>query len=133
MTGFSAPALPLPGVCANDAGPTRFSVNDSDREAVYAFPSIEYLLIIRDGGWRFLPQEDGRDQLDGFRPWPDGWRDGIRIRAATDALGIRTNPDHDVVWEHAGTLVDVVTELLALPTPGTTHAPRLIRGSGPAT
>lgn len=106
-------------------------MNDTDRQAVDAFPAIEYLLIIRDCGWRFLPQEDGRDQLDGFRAWPDGWRDGIRICSDTDTMGIRMNPDHDVVWEHAGTFVDVVTELLASPTPGAAHAPRLIRASNP--
>ncbi|MCS7477504.1 hypothetical protein ACFFQW_35980 [Umezawaea endophytica] len=98
-----------------------------DAAALQAFPEIQYLLIIRDGGWQFLPQEQGRAQLDGFRAWPEGWRDGIRIRSATDVLGIRTNPNHELVWELTGTLVDVISELLALPPPG---APRLLWGSG---
>jgi hypothetical protein len=46
-------------------------------------------------------------------------------------LGIRTNPDHQVVWEMGGSLVDVVTELLALPAPAEPNAPRLVLGSGP--
>jgi len=106
-------------------------VNTVERAAVLAFPEIELLLVIRDGGWRFLPQEPGREQLDGFRTWPQGWRDGIRIRSATEVLGIRTNPDNWVVWECTGTLVDVVTELLALPAPDEPNAPRLVLGHGP--
>jgi hypothetical protein len=106
-------------------------VNAVDNAAVLAFPEIEYLLIIRDGGWRFLPPEPGRDQLDGFRLWPEGWCDGIRVRSGTDVLGIRTNPDDAIVWERGGSLTDVVTELLALPAPGEPNAPRLIIGRGP--
>ncbi|MEO6085987.1 MAG: hypothetical protein ABIQ18_23040 [Umezawaea sp.] len=107
-------------------------MNDVDNAAVLAFPEIEYLILIRDGGWRFLPQEPCRDQLDGFRQWPEGWCDGIRVRSGTDALGIRTDPDGLIVWERAGTLADVVNGLLALPTPDEPNAPRLIIGSGPA-
>jgi hypothetical protein len=106
-------------------------VNDVDNAAVLAFPEIEYLILIRDGGWRFLPQEPGRDQLDGFRQWPEGWHDGIRVRSGTDALGIRTDPSGGLVWERAGTLTDVVTALLALPAPWESSAPRLIIGTGP--
>ena len=102
-----------------------------DDAAVLAFPEIEYLLLIRDGGWRFLPQEIGRDQLDGFRQWPEGWRDGIRVRSGTDALGIRTDPDGAIVWERSGDLAGVVNGLLALPTPDAPGAPRLIIGSSP--
>jgi hypothetical protein len=106
-------------------------MNAVDTAAVQAFPEIEYLLIIRDGGWRFLPQEAGLEQLDGFRAWPQGWRDGIRIRSATDVLGIRANPHHDIVWERAGTLIDVIGDLLALPAPDEPNAPRLVLGHGP--
>ncbi|WNV83703.1 hypothetical protein [Umezawaea sp. Da 62-37] len=106
-------------------------MNAVDDAAVAEFPEIAMLLIVRDGGWRFLPQEPDRDQLDGFRQWPEGWRDGLRVRSGTDALGIRTNPDGDIVWERSGTLTDVVTELLSLPAPGDPSAPYLIIGSGP--
>lgn len=106
-------------------------MNTAERAAVLAFPEIELLLVIRDGGWRFLPQEADREQLDGFRAWPERWRDGIRIRSATDVLGIRTNPDGDIVWERTGTLADVVGGLLALPAPDEPNAPRLIIGGGP--
>ena len=105
-------------------------MNAVEAAAVAAFPEIEMLLVIRDGGWRFLPPEPGRDQLDGFRVWPEGWRDGIRIRSATDALGIRMTPDHEIVWEKAGTLTDVISELLVLPAPDEPDAPRLVLGHG---
>ncbi|GLZ29379.1 hypothetical protein Lesp02_15690 [Lentzea sp. NBRC 105346] len=106
-------------------------MNAVDAAAVAAFPEIEMLLVIRDGGWKFLPPEPGRDQLDGFRTWPHGWRDGIRIRSATDALGIRMTPDQEIVWERTGTLTDVIGELLVLPAPDEPNAPRLVLGLGP--
>ena len=106
-------------------------MNAVDTAAVLAFPEIEYLLIIRDGGWRFLPPESGVEQLDGFRAWPRGWRDGIRIRSATDVLGIRTNADHEIVWESTGSITDVISGLLALPAPDEPNAPRLVLGHGP--
>jgi hypothetical protein len=65
------------------------------------------------------------------RQWPQGWRDGIRIRSGTDVLAMRTNPDGEIAWERTGTLTDVATELLTLPTPCEPNAPRLIIGSGP--
>jgi len=106
-------------------------VNAVDRAAVAAYPEIGLLLVIRDAGWRFLPPAPGQDWLDGFRAWPGGWRDGMCVRSVGDALAIRTNPDGDLVWEHTGTLVDVVTELLVLPVPGDPSGPRLVIGSSP--
>jgi hypothetical protein len=106
-------------------------MNAVDTAAVTAFPEITMLLVIRDAGWTFLPQEPGREQLDGFRTWPEGWCDGIRIRSGSDVLAIRTNPNGALVWEHTGTLVDVITELLALPAPGALNAPHLIIGNSP--
>jgi hypothetical protein len=69
--------------------------------------------------------------------WPAGWRDCIRVRDETDALGLRIRLPADqhnapeIMWEHAGTLAEVVHELLALPTPGGRLAPTLVIGSAP--
>lgn len=98
---------------------------------VAVYPPLRHLLDLVDGGWRFLPVRPGRDEIDGFRQWPGGWRDGVRFRDAGDALGIRTDRDTCIVWEFAGSLADVVQELLLLPHPGSRLAPRLAKGHGP--
>jgi hypothetical protein len=95
---------------------------------VQIYPVLRHLLDLRDGGWRFLPIEPGRDQIDGFRQWSGGWRDGVRFRDAGDASGIRTDRDNRIVWEYVGTLADVVQEFLLLPHPGSRLAPRLAKG-----
>ncbi|GAB2991962.1 hypothetical protein GCM10027184_52550 [Saccharothrix stipae] len=82
-------------------------------------------------GWRFLPIESGRDQIDGFRQWPGGWRDGVRFRDEGDALGLRMDRDTRITWECTGSLAEVVQELLLLPNPGSRLAPRLAKGHGP--
>lgn len=101
----------------------------TEAAAVAAYPPLQHLLDLLDGGWRFLPIVAA--QLDGFRRWPDGWTDGIRVRHAGDALGIRTDRDQRIVWEFSGSLGEVVGELLLLPAPGHRLAPRLARGHGP--
>ncbi|MFD5831019.1 hypothetical protein [Lentzea sp. NPDC060358] len=103
----------------------------ADRAAVALYPTLQHLLDLRDGGWRFLPIEPGRDQLDGFRLWPGGWRDAIRLKSDSDALGLRLDPDNMITWELSGTLAEVVHELVLLPHPGDRLAPRLARGHGP--
>jgi hypothetical protein len=103
----------------------------SEAEIVRAYPVLRHLLDLRNGGWRFLPIEVGRDQIDGFRQWPGGWRDAIRFKDSGDALGVRLDRDHAITWEYAGALADVVGELLLLPHPGSRLAPRLAKGRGP--
>lgn len=110
----------------------------TDAEAVKLFPSLQHLILIREAGWKFLPIEDPGDpnaELDAARIWPAGWRDCIRVRDETDALGlrIRVAPGEpaEIVWERGGTLAEVVLELLALPTPGSRLAPTLVIGSAP--
>ncbi|WP_307869002.1 hypothetical protein [Umezawaea beigongshangensis] len=99
-----------------------------DVVAATLFPELQRLL---DARWRFLPIEPGTRQVDGVRLWPGRWRDGIRVASATDALGIRTDPDGGLVWELTGLLPEVVDELLELPPPGTRLAPHLVIGRGP--
>ncbi|GGP51986.1 hypothetical protein [Saccharothrix coeruleofusca] len=103
----------------------------AEAEIVRAYPPLRHLLYLRDAAWRFLPLQPGRDQIDGVRVWPDGWRDAIRFRDADDALGLRLDRDTAITWEHTGALADVVQELLALPHPRSRLAPRLAKGRGP--
>lgn len=98
----------------------------TDAEAVKLFPSLEYLVLIRESGWTFLPIDDPGDPdavLDAARVWPGGWRDCIRVRDEADALGLRiqvvSEQPAEIVWERSGTFAEVVHELLSLlpPTP----------------
>ncbi|GAB2966639.1 hypothetical protein [Saccharothrix stipae] len=98
---------------------------------VVLYPPLRYLFDLVDGGWRFLPVESGREQIDGFRLWPGGWRDGVRFRDVGDALGLRMDRDARITWECTGSLAEVVQELLLLPHPGSRLAPRLAKGHGP--
>ncbi|GLY52168.1 hypothetical protein [Lentzea sp. NBRC 102530] len=110
----------------------------TDAEAVKLFPSLQYLVLIREAGWIFLPVDDPGDPdavLDGARVWSAGWRDCLRVRDETDALGLRirlsTGQPSEIVWERSGTLADVVFRLLELPEPDTRHAPTLVVGKAP--
>jgi hypothetical protein len=112
----------------------------TDAEAVRLFPSLQNLILIREAGWRFLPIDDPGDpnaELDAARIWPCGWRDCVRIREETDALGLRIRVPADqhtapaIVWERSGTLAEVVHQLLALPAPGARLAPTLAIGTAP--
>jgi hypothetical protein len=112
----------------------------TDAEAVKLFPSLQHLILIREAGWKFLPIDDPGDPnavLDAARIWSAGWRDCIRVREETDAIGLRIRVPADkhtapaIVWERSGTLAEVVHELLALPAPGERHAPTLITGAAP--
>lgn len=103
----------------------------ADLAAVALYPELRHLLDLRDGGWRFLPIEPGRDQLDGFRRWQGGWRDAVRLKNESDALGLRLDRDNMITWEFSGSLAEVVHELMLLPHPGDRLAPRLAKGRGP--
>ena len=107
----------------------------SDADAIRLHPELAYLITLRDIGWKFLPvvADGGLNELDGFRAWPDGWVDGLRIYSPTNALGIRMAPTEPptLTWEQAGTLSHVVAGLLTLPAPDDRTAPRLAIGSGP--
>ncbi|WP_158852379.1 hypothetical protein [Saccharothrix deserti] len=109
----------------------------SDAAAVRAFPALAGLVAIRDAGWQFVHQRvvDGvPTEVDGFRLWPDGRHDAIRVRSSTDAMALRADGDEPpgIVWERAGSLSDVVEGLLSLPAPTQRFAPRLIVASAPA-
>ncbi|WP_253779312.1 hypothetical protein [Goodfellowiella coeruleoviolacea] len=74
--------------------------------------------------------------IDGFRQWGGGVVDGLRVRADTDALGIRTGrrspgDPPGLLWERAGDLTEIVGALLVLPAPDQRWAPRLVLGAAP--
>ena len=57
----------------------------------------------------------------------------IAIRGMKEAIAARIRvedyPDRDPLWQHAGSVAEVVAELLALPAHGTAGAPKLARPS----
>lgn len=105
----------------------------SETEAIRCYPELAGVCLIRDAGWKFKPRLDESGVLvgiDGWRDWTGGWRDAIGIKASTDACGIRMF-GQDLVWDIAGTLTDVVAELLVLPAPNERTAPGLVVGAAP--
>jgi hypothetical protein len=105
----------------------------SEADAIRRYPELDALRIIRHAGWTFRPRLDESGELvciDGWRGWPGGCRDAIGIKASTDACAIRLLCG-EMVWDVAGTLTDVVAELLVLPAPSDPTAPRLVMGAAP--
>ena len=107
----------------------------TDDDVIRRYPELATLRSLVRAGWWFFPihTEDGViAEHHGFRHWPGGWIDGIRIWSPTDVLGIRTAPTQTptVVWQRTGTLTEVVTGLLALPAPDDRLTSRL-RGGEP--
>lgn len=95
------------------------------------------MIVIRDAGWQFRPEkgDDGEpDALYACLARPGGWRDGLRVRSETEALGVRIRvaDPWELVWERTGTVVEVVAALLCLPPPGHRLAPRLVIGTAPS-
>lgn len=108
----------------------------ADEDAVRAYPALAGLIAIREAGWSFLPPRvvDGEPvQIEGFRAWPDGWLDVIRVRTDTNAMGLRSDGREPpgIVFERTGSLTHVVEGLLSLPAPGDRLAPRLVRATAP--
>jgi hypothetical protein len=105
-------------------------MTESDRRAVALYPELQKLIDIRELGWVFRvePAED-LIVVKGMYLHKVGmvhWADMLEIRALTDAVTVRLNPDRDVVWNVTGTLVDIVDGLIQLPHPSSPFAPRLI-------
>jgi hypothetical protein len=93
----------------------------TDREVtpLDQFPELRHVIDLRTAGWMLLPEVvDGEVvELRGVRVWPRGWVDAIRVHGISDTLGLRCDDAGHVVWQRAGSLADVVVELLALPAP----------------
>lgn len=101
-------------------------------DALAAYPELRSLADLLDAGWSFMPIQDTDGELveiRGVRTWPDsGSADAVMVRYVTDAAALRTDHAGGVVWQREGTLAEVVDGLLALPTPGSRLAPRLVTG-----
>jgi hypothetical protein len=108
----------------------------NDDAAIRAFPALAALIAIRDAGWAFVHRDavgGVPTQVDGYRVWPGGWIDAVRVRDEDDAMALRTDGDEPpgIVWERTGSLTQVVQELLSVPAPGDRLAPRLVKATGP--
>ncbi|NGY59559.1 hypothetical protein G7043_11540 [Lentzea sp. NEAU-D13] len=108
----------------------------SDAAAIRAFPGLAALIAIRDAGWTFVHRDAVAGvptQVDGYRAWPGGWIDAVRVRDEDDAMALRTDGDEPpgIVWERTGSLAHLVEDLLSLPAPGDRLAPRLVKATGP--
>lgn len=108
----------------------------ADVSAVRAFPALAGLIAIRESGWTFLfPQmhHGVPVRVDGYRSWPGGWTDAIRVHSDTEAMGLRSDgcEPPGIVFERTGSLMHVVEGLLSLPAPSDRLAPRLVLGAAP--
>jgi hypothetical protein len=109
-------------------------VNDFERAAVAIYPDLQWLIDLRQSGrWTFQPVLlDGELMLvSGWRLWPLGWSEAIAIRDLGDANAYRCDPGGGEVWGREGSLVDVITGLIELPTPGQPGAPTLVKAQRP--
>lgn len=111
-------------------------MTEADESAVCAFPDLAGLIAIRELGWTFLLPRTVSGvpvQMDGYRAWPGGWLDAIRVRSDTDAMGLRSDGREPpgIVFERSGSLTYVIEGLLSLPAPDTRFAPRLVRAAAP--
>ncbi|MFE0024946.1 hypothetical protein [Amycolatopsis sp. NPDC059021] len=110
-------------------------VTSAEAVALAEFPELGRLVILRDAGWAFLPDldDEGRvAEVRGVRAWPGSDNaDAVLVRFTTDAAGLRCDGVGGVVWRREGTLTEVVDGLLALPSPGTRGAPRLVKATVP--
>lgn len=108
---------------------------DHQAAALAAHPELQRLIDLSLAGWTWMPPEvdDGGHvvEVHGMRTWPGGFADAVRIRYTTDAMAVRVDFEGGIVWRREGGLADVVDDLIALPSPGTRGAPRLVIGHVP--
>lgn len=108
-------------------------MTDPVAEALVAHPELAHLLTL-DSQWRWMPpprDESTGDilELHGIRVWPQSDQvDAIRVRTATDAMGMRVDADSGVLWQLEDGLIAVVNGLRELPPPGDRLAPQLVKG-----
>lgn len=98
----------------------------SDEEAEH----LTAIARARAAGFRFLHLRDGIGivAIHAERTAPGGAVETITLRARTEAVAARYRADdyehgNDPLWQHTGTVADVIDELLALPPHGTPAAP----------
>ncbi|RJQ75412.1 hypothetical protein D5S17_21235 [Pseudonocardiaceae bacterium YIM PH 21723] len=100
--------------------------------------ALKLLATARARGWTFVPLLDESRALqgiDGYFEHP-GFTDALRIRSDTDVTGIRcavrqAGDPGGVVWQLSGLAADVIHEMLSLPNPASSSAPRLVSSASP--
>ncbi|UJW28726.1 hypothetical protein L3Q67_26040 [Saccharothrix sp. AJ9571] len=83
-------------------------------------------------GWEFWhPRNDAGEVIAicAVRRWVPAGEDVLMFYAETDAAGVRFNPAGEAVWHRTGTVVEVAEQMLELPHPDTSTAPRLVIAS----
>lgn len=98
-------------------------------------PAIEPFTTLLRRHWKFLPEFDAEGLLERFTgsfTWElDGFVDALRVKSETDAAAIRVDRAGGKVWERDGDTLDVLHQLVDLPAPSSSLAPRLVNGSAP--
>ena len=108
----------------------------NDDAAVAAYPALAGIICLREAGWTFVHRDvidDVPTTVEGFRLWPGGWMDVVRVLGDAEAMALRTDGSEPpgIVWERTGTLADITDALRSLPAPDHHLAPRLVRATGP--
>lgn len=102
-------------------------------------PELTALVKLRTAGFRLTAVKTPEGEItrvDGIRVTPDpfqpeaDWVEMVAVKSATDAKGLRQNPDDETVWRHEGSVVEIVDYLLDLPKPGAPGAPSLVISRG---
>jgi hypothetical protein len=100
---------------------------------------LSALVRLRSAGFRLTAVRNDKGdvtRVDGIRVIPDpfqpdaDWVEVVTVNSATDAKGLRQNPDDETVWLREGSVVDVVDGFLDLPKPGAPGAPSLVISRG---
>jgi len=91
--------------------------------------ALDRIRDLRRAGFGFLTHRDDGGEITALQAIRvrAGHIETVLIHGEHDALAARCRdePRAAVVWHQAGPTADVITELLALPTPGTRGAPTL--------
>jgi hypothetical protein len=107
----------------------------TEADALRRFPELSPLVTIREAGWTFRPMHDDQGRLIGISgSWSRRqYTDAIFVFDRTHVAAARVLADEyggGCVWMRDGTdIQEVVTDLLALPEPGASGAPTLVKRS----
>ncbi|GAA3040602.1 hypothetical protein [Actinokineospora globicatena] len=104
-----------------------------DITAVATYPQLRHLIDLRAIGWTFQPivDDNGVNQVYGFRHWPGGWIDLLIIHHLTNTAAARATHDGHLVWTREGGFIEVIDHLADLPAPHEPLAPTLVIGRVP--
>ena len=99
-------------------------------EADNEYPAVRRLAELGEAGWSFVhhQKEDGSQevvQIDAYWAWPSGPVDCVRVRAAGDAMALRSDGQDPpvIMWEMSGGVDEVILAIRDLPPPTSRLAP----------